>query len=89
MDDIRRTYALSQCLSERRRIVAKESFSITQPSSVLQYELDRDDVWAVRGDTTINQIKCQEVNATLKKDLKHLDPYTGETKVSLRSKRNK
>ena len=87
MDDIRRVYALSQCLSERRRIVAKESFSITQPSSVLQYELDRDDVWAVRGDTTINRIQCMKVNATLRKSLKFIQDDT--LKVSLRLKLDK
>ena len=87
MKDLRRDYGMSRCLGEGRRVTAKESFSITQPSSVLQYELDRDDVWAVRGDTTINRIQCMKVNATLRKSLKYVQDDT--LKVSLRFKRNK
>ena len=86
MDGIRRDYGKSRCLGEGRRMTAKESFSITQPSSVLQYELNKEGVYAVRGDTTINEIACHKVSATLRKSLEYRD---GDTlKVTLRLKYN-
>lgn len=71
MNKIHRKFSKSICLGEKMRIAAKESFSITQPSSVLQYELNRQDVFAVRGDTTINEIHCKKVSATLLDSLWH------------------
>ena len=79
MSRIRREISKSICLGEAMRTTAKESFSITQPSSVLQYELNRQDVFAVRGDTTINEIACQKVSATLLDSLWH----RGASKVTL------